>query len=559
MSDQDVEVEIMREKMAAMMTGLPWRIWSALRDKDIRYFKRKYAIDRAAESLEKIQKRATKISKTGGVIAQKLIPASESNSPKYYQSDIPLIKGFAALNSSMGKLTSSEEGEFVWLIDALKLSLRAEAYIKGEGIADYLLLEWDCLSDKLKSVAAPLLINQFMATGDNERARSVYWQSVEFLTDGDDIYALATLLVGAGGMPSILPSGNLNALKLASSLEFEISESEFASVITSGRDKLRKNPQLRLLVCNFYRYSRLEIYLNTLNSFLNHYGMIRVKSVRPESFFETVEFDRCEPVSGGVKVSIVLCAYNAEKTIGCAIESILNQSYQNIEVLVADDCSDDGTVEVAIEYARKDSRVKVFAGSSNQGCYNLRNYVIRESTGELITFQDADDISIPNRIELQVRELLSGSAVACFGRWVRILEDGKFIFFKDLAALRMSVVSIMYHRSVFYLVGGYKNVRFGADTDFLERIKSEYGNDSVSVLKRPVIFGRWSESSLTQQPGQEASLDGFRGPKRRRFSEWSFMQRLLGKGVITDDMVNNALRDDGIILESSVVNLINGG
>src|SRR3989344_2966502 len=97
-------------------------------------------------------------------------------------------------------------------------------------------------------------------------------------------------------------------------------------------------------------------------------------------------------------VSIIIPAYNAEKYIGRAIKSALSQAYDNLEIIVVDDGSLDRTREIAESF--KDSRVKyLYQQNRFQGA--ARNYGIRESKGEYITFLDADDMYMPGKVERQ--------------------------------------------------------------------------------------------------------------------------------------------------------------
>jgi glycosyltransferase involved in cell wall biosynthesis len=125
-------------------------------------------------------------------------------------------------------------------------------------------------------------------------------------------------------------------------------------------------------------------------------------------------------------VSIVLPVYNAEKYIKKSIDSILNQTYTNWELLIADDGSTDNTKKIVDNY--NDKRIRVFHNEKNLGPFPTRNKLLKLAKGDLITFQDADDISLPNRIEEQVKAFLEDKELGIVGTWIEIiLEDGKTI------------------------------------------------------------------------------------------------------------------------------------
>ncbi len=102
-------------------------------------------------------------------------------------------------------------------------------------------------------------------------------------------------------------------------------------------------------------------------------------------------------------VSIIIPAYNAENYIRRAIESALNQTYKNIEIFVIDDGSTDNTAKIIKSY--KDPRL-IYLYQKNQGQGRARNYAIGKSKREYITFLDADDIYLPEKVEKEVRFLL---------------------------------------------------------------------------------------------------------------------------------------------------------
>lgn len=104
------------------------------------------------------------------------------------------------------------------------------------------------------------------------------------------------------------------------------------------------------------------------------------------------------------KISIVVPVYNAEKYIARCIESLIGQSYPNIEVVLVNDSSTDNSAEVCQRYAKKDSRVKFFT-KENEGAGIARNYGIQKSSGQLLGFCDADDYVASDMYEKLIKEL----------------------------------------------------------------------------------------------------------------------------------------------------------
>jgi glycosyltransferase involved in cell wall biosynthesis len=91
-------------------------------------------------------------------------------------------------------------------------------------------------------------------------------------------------------------------------------------------------------------------------------------------------------------VSVLMTAYNRESFIGEAIQSVLNSTFQNIELIVVDDCSTDKTLEIARHYAEQDPRVRVYVNERNLGDYPNRNRAASFATGEYLLYVDSDDI-----------------------------------------------------------------------------------------------------------------------------------------------------------------------
>ena len=100
-------------------------------------------------------------------------------------------------------------------------------------------------------------------------------------------------------------------------------------------------------------------------------------------------------------VSVIMSVHNNEATVNTAIESILGQSYKNIELIVTDDCSSDNSLSIIKKYIDK-KNVKLIENSENKGLTKSLNSMIKVAQGKFIARQDADDISLYNRIQVQI-------------------------------------------------------------------------------------------------------------------------------------------------------------
>ena len=101
-------------------------------------------------------------------------------------------------------------------------------------------------------------------------------------------------------------------------------------------------------------------------------------------------------------ISVVVPAWRAEKTLAATLDSILSQTWRELEVLVVDDASPDGTLALAQSYAAKDPRVRVIAQPENGGVSKARNRGVREARGEWIALLDSDDLWMPEKLERQM-------------------------------------------------------------------------------------------------------------------------------------------------------------
>tara|TARA_Y100000780_G_C13663153_1_gene409462 strand:+ start:165 stop:1703 length:1539 start_codon:yes stop_codon:yes gene_type:complete len=186
-----------------------------------------------------------------------------------------------------------------------------------------------------------------------------------------------------------------------------------------------------------------------------------------------------------IKVSIIVVCYNAQNTIRFSLDSLLNQTYKYIEIIIVDDCSTDRTNFICEEYQKNHTNVFYYRNETNKGCYYSRNKGIQNSTGSYITFQDADDISLSNRIDTQLQYALKNncsiSLVNCYRsnltpqnfNDINLTKHNIFDLFKsyDKDQIMLATVTTFIDRKVFLKYGLYReDSRHSSDIEFLERI-----------------------------------------------------------------------------------------
>ena len=152
-------------------------------------------------------------------------------------------------------------------------------------------------------------------------------------------------------------------------------------------------------------------------------------------------------------VSVIIPTFNRANLISRAISSVCSQSYQNLEVIVVDDNSQDNTAEVVREIAAGDSRINYYRHSNNLGGSAARNTGIEQATGEYIAFLDSDDIWLPQKLELQLK------AIAKYHGGKRVVSYTKFkksnrVFFRPSILPRRGIKNNETVADYFWLGGG---------------------------------------------------------------------------------------------------------
>lgn len=203
------------------------------------------------------------------------------------------------------------------------------------------------------------------------------------------------------------------------------------------------------------------------------------------------------------KVSVLLPAYNAEKYLPEAIESILKQSYQDFELLVVDDCSTDSTWQVIQKYANLDSRVVAIQNQKNLKLSGSLNVAIAHANGDYLARMDADDWSYPDRFQKQVTYMDANPEVGIVGGSMEVCDELLNVVSTrryhqtddDIRRhlFRYSPFShplIMIRKSVIDEVGGYRD-KFNPAEDyelyFRVGKRAKFGNLQDVLLKYRVI------------------------------------------------------------------------
>lgn len=122
-------------------------------------------------------------------------------------------------------------------------------------------------------------------------------------------------------------------------------------------------------------------------------------------------------------VSVVMPVYNSAATLGAAIRSVLTQTHSDLELLVTDDKSSDGSMDLLMEFARQDERVLPVSAPERGGAGRARNLAIERARGDYVAFLDSDDMWLPEKTERQIAFAAAGSAPLTYTSYYKMDAD----------------------------------------------------------------------------------------------------------------------------------------
>lgn len=237
-------------------------------------------------------------------------------------------------------------------------------------------------------------------------------------------------------------------------------------------------------------------------------------------------------ITEGPLVSVIMPAYNAEKTLPFAARSILNQTWQKLELIIVDDASTDNTWKVANNLAGRDYRVKILRNTVNVGPYVSKNYALRVANGDFITGQDSDDWAHPQRIEkhLQLHIAEGVNTKASLIGMLRIAENGSFTRISKVTSncqdgvLNGAFISTLFeYQFLREIIGYWDEVRFAGDSEIIKRVELAQ-KASLARFHFMGLFLLDSPDSLTSDPihgySPERGLSTTRKKYRNSFTAW---------------------------------------
>ncbi len=207
------------------------------------------------------------------------------------------------------------------------------------------------------------------------------------------------------------------------------------------------------------------------------------------------------------QVSILTTVYNREKYLAACIESVLDSSYQDWEMVIVDDQSKDESVTIAQSYAAKDPRIRVYTNEQNLGDYPNRNKAASYATGKYLKYLDADDMIYPHGLEIMV-QTMAQFPEAALGISQEVAEDFKpFPFlmtpaetfhreFLQRGVLGLGPTATIIRRHAFEAIGGFTGTRYIGDTELWYKLALKYS--VVKMVPGLIFWRRHDDQEITK-------------------------------------------------------------
>ena len=172
------------------------------------------------------------------------------------------------------------------------------------------------------------------------------------------------------------------------------------------------------------------------------------------------------------KVDILLATYNGEKYVAEQIESILNQTYKNFNLIISDDCSKDGTPDILKKYAEKDERITLHLQTQNLGVVKNIEFLLKQVKSELYMLSDQDDVWLKEKVEKSVETLKKENADLVFGDLEVVNQNLNTIYpsFGDFMLLNKKIKKYINSYKVNYLYNCVTGCTVISKKEFIEKI-----------------------------------------------------------------------------------------
>jgi glycosyltransferase involved in cell wall biosynthesis len=190
-------------------------------------------------------------------------------------------------------------------------------------------------------------------------------------------------------------------------------------------------------------------------------------------------------------------AFNASRTIKDCLSSLQSQSYPHWRATIVDDASSDETAVIVSQLAAFDSRIELIRNPSRRGVAFSRNLGLARATGEFATFLDADDVSLPHRLEIQLSCLVSrAELVLSTCRYIRVDSDGNPLWINGLLDRKLQISMLFRRELVLRQVGFFRDLLLGEDSEYFARVRAVFGNECEIHVPVVLYLAGFSPASL---------------------------------------------------------------
>ena len=202
--------------------------------------------------------------------------------------------------------------------------------------------------------------------------------------------------------------------------------------------------------------------------------------------------------TGAPLVSVLMTAHNVAPYLEAAVISVLAQSWSQLQLIVVDDASTDGTWELLQRLAQSDGRLRIRRLNANLGTYYAKNLALSLAEGRYVFFQDGDDLSHPERLRLGMQQLLQPGVLAVQGAYARVEFPSTRVLPVNGLLHKLGLITLGVRREVFDAIGVFNSTTKASDDEFFQRLQAyaASGAGTIVPLDLPTYYNTFRPGSL---------------------------------------------------------------
>lgn len=344
-----------------------------------------------------------------------------------------------------------------------------------------------------------------------------------------DDETLAALDIPPPRLGQVIKTAHDLALEGQDALAIALAELHLPETVLHTAHALRANAALKM--------GDPDGWLRHLNIYLAHYRAPEVLLGEGPALLDRLGTAPLAPVTDGPLVTVIMPAWNAERTVRAAARSILDQSWRQLELIIVDDASEDATPQVLQQIAAADPRVRVLRNRVNVGPYVSKNIALMQAKGAWITGHDADDWSFPNRLHDHMTQARATGAPASYTYMLRMLDTGELNQFSTVGGFSRDGIARVASISTLFAadflrdrLGAWDSVRFGADSELISRARHVIGDRFLELAQIGMLCLDVPQS-LTNDPVTGIRTETGLSPVRAAYkAAWDRAHRISTEG-----------------------------